>query len=95
MKNTGTAAPIPAGAHTKDVSTFANNDIYRLSVTVDGSGWSAALPSALVSVPFGGSVPAQLFVSRTASSSKAATITVTATSETDPTKRATAQYTWR
>ncbi len=93
VKNTGAGAALPSDAHATDVSKFAGNDIYRLSVSVTGSGWSAMLPNELVSVAFGASAQVPVFIAKGATGAAAgATITVKATSESDPTKTATAVY---
>ena len=47
VTNTGTAAPTDASLHPQDANAYLNNDIYRLSVSVEGQGWSAQLPNAL------------------------------------------------
>jgi M6 family metalloprotease-like protein len=88
LTNTGAAAPTDPTLHLQDTSPHLDSDIYRLSVTVDGAGWSAQLQNALAAVEFGQSKTIPVFV--TAGAAPSATITVTATSESDPTKTATA-----
>jgi len=95
LKNTGKAAAIPADAQKQDVTTFAGGDIYRVSVSVKGDGWTASLPNALASVAFGASQPVPVVVARANKSASQATITVTAVSESDPSKRAVVTYTAR
>jgi M6 family metalloprotease-like protein len=93
LKNTGKAAKLPEGTHpTKDVSAYANSDIYRLSVSTEGDGWTAALQNALAGVETGASQPVQLFIKRDATSAKTATVKLTATSESDPTKTMSVVY---
>jgi len=95
LTNTGKAVDLEAGLHpTKDVTPYVNNDIYRLSVKIDGAGWSADLPNALAAVAFGKTQPVVVNLARAASGSAAsATLTITATSESDPTKTTTVVYT--
>ena len=82
LSNTGAAADPNAGAH-------FGADVYRMSVSVDGRGWSVRLPNALAAVKSGASQPVTVFVSREAGASKSATVTLRATSESDPSKSAT------
>jgi M6 family metalloprotease-like protein len=92
LRNTGARATLPEGAHPRDVSAYADADVYRLSVATEGEGWSASLQNALAAVPFGGSRSIPLFLSRSTQSASTATVTVTAVSESDPAKRATYVY---
>jgi hypothetical protein len=79
---TNTGEPSAAGAP-------HDADVYRLSVTVRGAGWSAHLPNELAAVKAGGTRPVTVVVGRDAAAGdKAATITLRATSESDPTKSA-------
>ena len=84
LKNTGKT--------TTDGAAYTDADIYRLSVSVDGDGWSAALPNALAGVKVGASQPVQVFIKRDATSAKTATVKLTATSESDATKTMTVVY---
>lgn len=74
--------------HPKDATTYLNSDIYRLSVTTTDPGWSAQLANALAAVKFGDSLQLPVHVTHTAGGGHSATITLTATSESDPTKTA-------
>ena len=65
------------------------SDIYRLSVSVDRPEWTAALQNALVAVKFGESIAVPVHVTRRATAKAPAKVTVTAVSESDPTKTAT------
>ena len=95
LRNTGRAAPVADGLHTNAASPHSAADVYRLSVTVSGDGWTAALQNSIAAVPFGASQTIPVFLRREAESAASATVTVTAVSESDPTKRATATYTAR
>jgi hypothetical protein len=67
-----------------------NSDVYRLSVTVEGKGWSARLLNGLAAVKAGASSPVTVYVSREAGAAKAAAVTLRAVSESDPAQAATA-----
>jgi hypothetical protein len=91
LSNTGAAAPIDAALHLQDTVPHVAHDIYRLSVTAEGAGWSAQLANALSAVKFGESAYVPVYVSP--GTAPTATVTLTATSESDRTKTATARYT--
>jgi hypothetical protein len=65
-----------------------NNDIYRLSVSVDGQGWTAQLQNALSAVKFGDSKTVPVYVARVPGSAASAKVTLKAQSESDPAKTA-------
>jgi M6 family metalloprotease-like protein len=70
--------------------TAATDDVYRLSVSVEGQGWTAQLLNSLAVVKAGGSQPVTVYVSREDGSADSATVTIRAISESDPSKTATA-----
>ena len=76
----------------KELVAASMSDVYRLSVATEGDGWSAALQNALAAVPFGSTKAIPVFISRSAKSATTATVTVTAVSETDPSKKASYVY---
>jgi hypothetical protein len=88
LTNTGTAAATAKSLHPQDAGAYLNSDIYRLSVSVDGQGWSAHLLNALVAVKFGDSVTIPVYMVKT-SGAAMAKVTLKAQSESDPTKTAT------
>ncbi|HYV97309.1 MAG TPA: hypothetical protein VE967_07660 [Gemmatimonadaceae bacterium] len=92
LTNTGTAAPFTAKHATKDPLYFAY-DVYRLNVSVAGSGWDAALQNALAAVRFGASQPVKVLLRKHAGAASSATVTLTATSESDPKKTVSVTYT--
>nr|BFE81686.1 hypothetical protein GCM10020093_042870 [Planobispora longispora] len=51
--NTGGKAPAQ-GQHPEDVSAYLDSDVYRLSATVEGRGWTVSLPNALASAEAAG-----------------------------------------
>jgi hypothetical protein len=90
LSNTGKAALTEAALHPQAAGEYLKYDIYRVSVSVEGPGWSAQLPNALVSVKFGESVSIPVYVARTPDCAATAKVTLTGHSESDPTKTATA-----
>jgi M6 family metalloprotease-like protein len=89
LTNTGSAAAIPGTPHPEDASAYLNNDVYRLSTAVTGSGWQAQLANLLVTASFGQTVQVPVYVTRDLDSADTASVTLTATSESDPTKTST------
>ena len=59
-------------------------DVYRLSASIEGAGWNVRLRNALVAMPPNGTSIVPLHVTR---GTGPATLTVTAVSESDPSKR--------
>ncbi len=81
LRNTGAAGTRPP----------FDSDVYRLSVSVEGQGWAAHLPNALAAVKAGDSRAVPVVVMRdNAKSAGSATVTLRATSESDPTRSASA-----
>jgi len=93
LENTGRAAQTDPNLHWRDFNDYLASDIYRLSVVVEGRGWSAKMLNALAAVKFGDSQSVPVFVSRESGSAASATVTLKAISESDPTKTATATFT--
>jgi len=93
LTNTGKTETTVTSLHPQDATSYLNCDIYRLSVSVDGRGWSAHLSNALAAVQFGGSILVPVYTSRLAGSSASAKVTLKAVSESDPTQTATATCT--
>jgi hypothetical protein len=86
--NTGRAAV--AGTHPEDVTQYLNGDVYRVSATVDGRGWTVDVPNALATAKFGQYVHVPVYAKKSGSGSHVANVRLTATSESDPSKKATA-----
>jgi hypothetical protein len=93
LKNTGAAVATDPALHAADVNAFLKSDVYRLSATVEGKGWTVQLLNGIASVEFGGSRQVTVYVSNEAGSSSSARVTLKAVSEGDPTKTATATAT--
>lgn len=90
LKNTGTPTATNPLLHPQDAVAYLNNDIYRLSVSMEGQGWSAQIQNALVAVKFGDSKTVPVYVTRIPGSAASATVTLKAWSESDPTMTAVA-----
>ncbi|MFI6786876.1 M6 family metalloprotease domain-containing protein [Nonomuraea sp. NPDC050383] len=89
LLNTGKAAPAQ-GQHPEDVSAYLGSDVYRLKAEVKGKGWTAQLPNELASVAFGKQAGVTVNAVRASGGDRLATVTLTATSESDPARTATA-----
>jgi hypothetical protein len=66
-----------------------DSDIYRLSATVDGAGWSVQLPYEVKAVEARRALSAPVYATAEDGASETATVTITATSESDPSATAT------
>jgi M6 family metalloprotease-like protein len=94
LTNTGTRAPVDS-VHPRRRDAVFDADVYRLSVSVEGAGWSTDLTNNFAAVPFGAGVNVPVYVRRTNTASESATLTLRAVSESDPSKAATSAYTIR
>ncbi|MFF0578580.1 M6 family metalloprotease domain-containing protein [Streptosporangium saharense] len=83
--NTGRNAPAK-GNHPEDVSAYLGEDVYRLSATVEGRGWTASLPNQLATAGFGDQTLVAVNAQRASGGTRLAKVTLTATSESDPSK---------
>ena len=93
LGNTGKQAPTTAAPHPDDATRYVGADVYRISVSVQGSGWVAQIQNAVAAVPFGQTQAIPVFVSKTANAADSATVTLRVASESDPTKTAVTTYT--
>jgi hypothetical protein len=87
--NTGNVA-LPQGQHPEDVSSYLGGDVFRLSATVDGQGWTTWLPNQLTSARFGRTVQVPVYAKQNAPGSGLVRVNLTARSESDPSKTSTA-----
>jgi hypothetical protein len=87
LSNTGTAAETNPALHPQDAAAYLASDIYRLSVSIEGQGWSADLLNGLAAVRFGESQTVPVRITRAAKASQTAKVTLTAISESDPAAR--------
>jgi len=93
LKNTGQSAEIDSATHPSGEGTYLNSDVYRLSVSVDGKGWTAGLLNGLAAVESGKSRQITVYVTPDAGSAASAKVMLKAVSESDPAKTATATVT--
>ena len=95
IRNTGKAPAAAPTGHTRAPASAFDSDIYRVAVTVNGAGWDAAVQNALVAVKAGESIAVPVFARRSSGTLTSARVTVTVTSESDPSKTAAAAVTVR
>ncbi len=91
LTNTGTLAPVDS-AHPRRRDAVFNADVYRLSATIDGEGWSADLVNEFAALPFGESTDVPVYIRRSSSAAESATVTLRAVSESDPSRVAVSTY---
>ncbi len=91
LTNMGAPVRVDPALHPQDVSPYLDRDIFRLSALVDTAGWEVKLDNELAAVKFGAPRWLSMRVSRLAGSSATATLTLRATSESDPTRSAEAK----
>ena len=92
LTNSGEAAQTDPKIHFQDANPWLTSDIYRLSVSVDGAGWTAGLQNALAAVKFGENEKIPVFLKKSPGAG-AATVHLTAVSEGDTTRKVTVDYT--
>ena len=90
LKNTGAAAATDPALHPQDETSFLTSDVYRLSAAATGNGWSAKILNALTAVKFGDTIKVPVYVTKAAGAAAGGTVSLTATSESDPTVTQTA-----
>ena len=83
LKNTGAAATTDPALHPQDATSFLTSDVYRLSAAATGNGWSAKLLNALTAVKFGETTKSRSTSPRRQRGLRG-TVSLTATSESDP-----------
>jgi M6 family metalloprotease-like protein len=92
LTNTGKLPAKNAEIGKKNPVDSYNNDIYRLSVSVEGNGWNAQLLNSLVSVKSGDSENIAVYISNKEGCSPSAKVTLTARSESNPAKVVTSAF---
>jgi M6 family metalloprotease-like protein len=92
LQNPGTPAQTDPEWHPQDASPWLGSDIYRLSVSVEGRGWSVRLLNSLAAVDFGGSQTVTVYVTPEDDAAETATVTLHAASEGDPSRVAEAAF---
>jgi len=88
LRNTGAAVRTDPALHPQDANAWLAGDIYRVTVSVEGEGWSARLVNELSAAGAGEARPVRVLVSP--GSARNALLTLRATSESDPSTSATA-----
>jgi M6 family metalloprotease-like protein len=88
-------APDARATHPDDIRGHDDFDVFRISVSVDGRGWSAQLLNALAAVRAGDTSDLTVRVTPAGDAQREARVTVRAASESDPTKIAEAVWTVR
>ncbi|MCF3118979.1 M6 family metalloprotease domain-containing protein [Streptomyces arenae] len=89
LTNTGRAKPAHPG-HPEDLDRYLASDVYRLSAKSFGDGWSAWLPNRLATAKAGQSVEVDVAVRAKPDADRHNRVVLTARSESDPGKTATA-----
>jgi M6 family metalloprotease-like protein len=92
LTNTGSFESF-TNPHPEDVDAFVNRDVYRLSASATGDGWTAELPNALATAAFGETVNVPVYFSHTADSAPTGHVSLTATSVSDTNQTSTADCT--
>ncbi|HSA96902.1 MAG TPA: peptidase M6, partial [Acidobacteriota bacterium] len=92
LKNTGQAAAADPALHPSGAAAGGalDHDVYRLSARAEGKGWEVSLPNSLAAVEFGGTAFVTVYAVHAQGSSRSVKITLSATSESDPSKTASA-----
>ncbi|KXJ90201.1 hypothetical protein Micbo1qcDRAFT_164724 [Microdochium bolleyi] len=87
LTNTGSFAE--AGGLDASTTAALKSDIYRLAVTVEGDGWQVVLPNELATARYGEETAVNVAVKAKDGATTRAVVHLTATSESDPSVRAT------
>ncbi|MBB5934323.1 M6 family metalloprotease domain-containing protein [Streptomyces zagrosensis] len=95
LTNTGEATAARTGDNADEADPYLSSDVYRLSARASGRGWSAWLPNRLTTTAAGTSVPVDVAVTAKPGAQHRGKITLTARSESDPSKTAQATCTLR
>jgi len=95
LRNTGEPASSDPSLHPQDARVYLGADLYRLRVSVAGEGWNARLQNALVAAQPGETTQVMAYVTPGPGAAASAVVTLQATSESDPSKTATARFTVR
>lgn len=84
LRNTGSPVDLDPELRPDDAARHTRHDIYRLDVSAVGGGWTARLRNGLAAVEIGDSQPVTVYVTPPPGRAPAGTITLRATSESDP-----------
>ena len=83
-RRTGQAATNTGGHTSPGATSKLDSDVYRLSVSSNGKGWTAQLDNALTTATAGRTVTVPVYVLRDSGAARDTTVTLTARSESDP-----------
>ncbi len=86
IKNTGEPAVADPSLHLQNTVRWLNYDIYRLSLTINGKGWSGQLLNEFVSLRPGESATVPVYLSGVKGSARTVKAMLSVKSETDPAK---------
>jgi hypothetical protein len=86
LRNTGVAAPPRPGVHPDDAAIWLDSDVYRLTASIEGEGWSVLLPNELAAIRSGAAKDITAYVTRGPAAAASAALTLRAVSESDPAK---------
>jgi M6 family metalloprotease-like protein len=86
IRNTGEPFIAESSLHYQNTINWMNSDIYRLSISVTGEGWSGQLLNEFISLEPGASEIIPVYISHEIKSSHKATISLIVRSESDPDK---------
>jgi hypothetical protein len=84
VKNTGEPAVADPSLHLQNTVRWLNCDIYRLSLTVEGKGWSGRLLNEFLALEPGESATVPVYVSGSEGSARIARVVLSVRSESDP-----------
>jgi hypothetical protein len=84
LSNTGAPAGSESVLHPDDARPYLDSDLYRLSLSVEGEGWSGRLLNELAAVGAGESRAVTVYISAAATAEASASLTLKAVSESDP-----------
>lgn len=90
LTNTGSAGASDPNLHSDDATAYLNSDLFRISASVEGEGWSGRILNALAAVEAGRSREVTVYISAGSGAAASGTITLQVTSESDPSKTASA-----
>lgn len=88
IKNSGQPVEVNSSSHPSYFSRHLNYDLYRLEASIKGRGWKVFLPNALSAVEFGQEKEIIIYVLPSAGCSQKASLSLKASSESQPEKKA-------
>jgi M6 family metalloprotease-like protein len=84
--NSGAAVKLPDDLHPRRRDSAFSSDVYRVTATIRGTGWSADVGNEFVAIPFKEMREVRIMARHNNSASSSATLSWRAASESDPTK---------